>query len=225
MEVEEFFEEWEEDDWAEFIEEAEEDGEIAVQSEEDCIDSESDSGDEGNVVIKCSKCKKPYHLRAWLKNLKESCKERGLKKEEKPGCLNIRRKPGRCCLPSDVRNFSVKSAHRVWLLRFKKISSTGAEAAGIRGSRFISAQLQAEKLKCQLEKEEQDEQVTSFFRLVCNKVWSITFSRDDLVSSSKRHQDVAQHLNQFRQDEALILKWTELCRFYEWILWIPFFYR
>ena len=112
MEVEEFFEEWEEEDWAEFIEEAEEDGEIAVQSEEDCIDSESDSGDEGNVVIKCSKCKKPYHLRAWLKNLKESCKERGLKKEEKPGCLNIRRKPGRCCLPSDVRNFSVKSAYR-----------------------------------------------------------------------------------------------------------------
>ena len=81
----------------------------------------------------------------------------------------------------------MKSAHRVWLLRFKKISSTGAEAAGIRGSRFISAQLQAEKLKYQLEKEEQDEQVTSFFRFVCNKVWSITFSRDDLVSSSKRH--------------------------------------
>ena len=95
----------------------------------------------------------------------------------------------------------------------QKISSTGAEVAGIRGSRFISAQLQAEKLKYQLEKEEQDEQVTSFFRFVCNKVWSITFSRDDLVSSSKRHQDVAQHLNQFRQDEALILKWTELCRF------------
>ena len=61
MDVEEFFEEWEEDDWAEFIEETEEDGEIAVQSEEDCIDSESDSGDEGNVVIKCSKCKKPDH--------------------------------------------------------------------------------------------------------------------------------------------------------------------
>ena len=34
MEVEEFFDEWEEDDWAELIEEAEEDGEIAVQSEE-----------------------------------------------------------------------------------------------------------------------------------------------------------------------------------------------
>ena len=92
----------------------------------------------------------------------------------------------------------------------QKISSTGAETAGIRGSRFISAQLQAEKLKNQLEKEEQ---VTSCFRFVCNKVWSITFSRNDLVSSFRRHQDVAQHLNQFRQDEALILKWTKLCRF------------
>ena len=92
----------------------------------------------------------------------------------------------------------------------QKISSTGAETAGIRGSRFISAQLQAEKLKYQLEKEEQ---VTSSLHFICNKVWSITFSRDDLVSSSRRHQDVAQHLNQFRQYEALILKWTELCRF------------
>ena len=84
MEVEEFFDEWEEDDWAEFIEEAEEDGEIAVQSEEDCIDSESDSGDEGNVVIKCSKCKKPYHLRAWLKKHKESCQGKRPKNRGKP---------------------------------------------------------------------------------------------------------------------------------------------
>ena len=28
MEIEEFFEDWEEEDWAEFIDEAEEDGEI-----------------------------------------------------------------------------------------------------------------------------------------------------------------------------------------------------
>ena len=225
MEVEEFFEEWEEEDWAEFIEEAEEDGEIAVQSEEDCIDSESDSGDEGNVVIKCSKCKKPYHLRAWLKNLKESCKERGLKKRGKARLSEHQEKTRTVLSSLGCEEFFSEKCVPSLVTSLQKISSTGAEAAGIRGSRFISAQLQAEKLKCQLEKEEQDEQVTSFFRLVCNKVWSITFSRDDLVSSSKRHQDVAQHLNQFRQDEALILKWTELCRFYEWILWIPFFYR
>ena len=42
-------EEREQEDWAEFIEEAEEDGEIEVKSEEDSTDSESDSN-EGNVV-------------------------------------------------------------------------------------------------------------------------------------------------------------------------------
>ena len=213
MEVEEFFEEWEDDEWAEFIEEAEEDGEIAVQSEEDCIDSESDSGDEGNVVIKCSKCKKPYHLSAWLKKHEESCQGKRPKNRGKPR-LSEHQKKTRTVLSSlGCEEFFSEECVPSLVTWLQKISSTGAEAAGIRGSRFISAQLQAEKLKCQLEKEEQDEQVTSFFRLVCDKVWSITFARDDLVSSSKRHQDVAQHLNQFRQDEALILKWTELCRF------------
>ena len=222
MEVEEFFEEWEEEDWAEFIEEAEEDGEIAVQSEEDCIDSESDSGDEGNVVIKCSKCKKPYHLRAWLKNHKESCQGKRPKKREKAR-LSEHQEKTRTVLSSlgCVEFFSEKCVSSS-VTSPQKISSTGAQTAGIGGSRFISAQLHAEKLKYKLQKEEQ---VTSFFLFVCNKVWSITFSRDDLVSSSGRHQDVLQHLNQFRQDEALILKWTELCRFYDWILWIPFFYR
>ena len=84
MEVEEFFEEWEDDDWAEFIEEAEKDGEIAVQSEEDCIDSESDSVDEGNVVIKCSKCKKPYHLRAWFKKTRGILRRKKAKTQRKP---------------------------------------------------------------------------------------------------------------------------------------------
>ena len=165
------------------------------------------------MVIKCSKCKKPYHLRAWLKNLKESCKERGLKKRGKARLSEHQEKTRTVLSSLGCEEFFSEKCVPSLVTSLQKISSTGAEAAGIRGSRFISAQLQAEKLKCQLEKEEQDEQVTSFFRLVCNKVWSITFSRDDLVSSSKRHQDVAQHLNQFRQDEALILKWTELCRF------------
>ena len=160
-----------------------------------------------------------------MKNLKESCKERGLKKRGKARLSEHQEKTRTVLSSLGCEEFFSEKCVPSLVTSLQKISSTGAEAAGIRGSRFISAQLQAEKLKCQLEKEEQDEQVTSFFRLVCNKVWSITFSRDDLVSSSKRHQDVAQHLNQFRQDEALILKWTELCRFYEWILWIPFFYR
>ena len=163
---------------------------------------ESDSGNEGNVVIKCSRCKKPYHLRA--------CQGKRPKNRGK-AWLSEHQEKTRTVLSSlgCEEFFSEKCAPNL-VTSLQKISSTGAETAGIRGSRFISAQLQAEKLKYQLEKEEQ---VTSSFHFICNKVWSITFSRDDLVSSPRRHQDVAQYLNQFWQDEALIQKWTELWRF------------
>ena len=184
MEVEESFEEWEEDDWAEFIEEAEEDGEIAVQSEEDCIDSESDSGDEENVVIKCSKCKKPYQLRAWLKKHEESCQGKRPKNRGKVRFSEHQEKTRTVTVLSSLgyeEFFSEKSVPSL-VTSLQKISSTGAETAGIRSSRFISAQLKAEKLKYQLEKEEQ---VTSFFPFVCNKVWSITFSRDDRRTTPK----------------------------------------
>ena len=77
-------------------------------------------------------------------------------------------------------------------------------------SRFICAQLQAKNLKFELGREEK---VASCFQFVCIKVWSINFSWDDLVSSVKRHQHVAQHINQCRQEEELILWWTELCHF------------
>ena len=196
-----------EEDWAEFIEEAAEDSEIAVQSEEDGIDSESDSGNEGNVVIKCSKCK---NLRAWLKKHEESCQRKRPKNSGKAWLSEHQQKTGTVLSSLGCEEFFSEKCLPSLVTSLQKISSTGAETAGISGSRFKSAQLQAEKLKYQLEKEEQ---VTSSFRFVCNKVWSITFSRNDLVSSSRRLQDVAQHLNQFRQDEALILKWTELCRF------------
>ena len=74
-----------------------------------------------------SKCKKPYHLRAWLKKHENLAKEKGLKAEEKLGCLNIRRKPGRCCLPSDVRNFFSEKCVPSLVTSLQKISSTGAE--------------------------------------------------------------------------------------------------
>lgn len=40
----------------------------------------------------------------------------------------------------------------------------------------------------------------------------ITFARDQLLSTSTRHQYVAQHLHQFRQSKELSTKWTELNR-------------
>ena len=181
MEVEEFFEEWEEDNWAEFIEEAEEDGEIAFQSEEDCIDSESDSGDEGNVIIKCSKCKKPYHLRAWLKKHEESCQGKRPEIRGKARVSEHQEKTRTVLSSLGCEEFFSEKCVPSFVTSLLKISSRGAETAGIRGFRFNSRKTQ---VPMQLEEEEQ---VTSFFRFVCDKVWSITLSRDDLVSSSKRH--------------------------------------
>ena len=173
-----------------------------INDDDDDYYYESASGNEGNVVIKCSRCKKPYHLRAYQG---KRPKNRG------KAWLSEHQEKTRMVLSSlGCEEFFSEKCVPNLVTSLQKISSTGAETAGIRGSRFISAQLQAEKLKYQLEKEEQ---VTSSFHFICNKVWSITFSRDDLVSSSRRHQDVAQYLNQFRQDEALIQKWTELWRF------------
>ena len=173
-----------------------------INDDDDDYYYESDSGNEGNVVIKCSKCKKPYHLRA--------CQGKRPKNRGKAGLSEHQEKTRMVLSSLGCEEFFSEKCVPNLVTSLQKISSTGAETAGIRGSRFISAQLQAEKLKYQLEKEEQ---VTSSFHFICNKVWSITFSRDDLVSSSRRHQDVAQYLNQFRQDEALIQKWTELWRF------------
>ena len=173
-----------------------------INDDDDYYYYESDSGNEGNVVIKCSRCKKPYHLRA--------CQGKRPKNRGKAWLSEHQEKTRTVLSSLGCEEFFSEKCVPNLVTSLQKISSTGAETAGIRGSRFISAQLQAEKLKYQLEKEEQ---VTSSFHFICNKVWSITFSRDDLVSSSRRHQDVAQYLNQFRQDEALIQKWTELWRF------------
>ena len=41
-------------------------------------------------------------------------------------------------------------------------------------------------------------------------MWTITFARDNLLSTSSRQQYVAQHLNQFRSSAELGSKWIEL---------------
>ena len=90
-----------------------------------------------------------------------------------------------------------------------KISATSIETTKIRGARFAHAQQQAEKLKTELEKG--DENVMSFFRYVGVTICTIVFARDDLVSSSRKQQYIAQRLNEFRQAPELTLKWSELC--------------
>ena len=71
MDIEDFFEEWDEDDLAELLE----DNERAVNTleAEDIEDEdESESEDDGST-FKCSKCKKRYHLKAWLKKHENAC--------------------------------------------------------------------------------------------------------------------------------------------------------
>ena len=41
-------------------------------------------------------------------------------------------------------------------------------------------------------------------------IWTIAFARDYLLSSSRKQQDIAQHLNEFRQAPELTSKWSEL---------------
>ena len=110
-------------------------------------------------------------MKAWLKNHEQSWRNRGKAR------LSEHQEKTRTVLSSlGCEEFFSEKCVPSLVTSLQKISSTGAETA--RGSRLISAQLQAENLKYELEKEEQ---VTSFFGFVCNDVWSITFSRDDLV--------------------------------------------
>ena len=76
MDIEDCFEEWDEDEDDDDLAELLEDNMRAVNtteaedSEEE--DDESDSEDDGST-LKCSKCKKWYHLKAWLQKHENSC--------------------------------------------------------------------------------------------------------------------------------------------------------
>ena len=97
MDIEDFFEEWDEDedDLAELLED---NGRavtmIGTEDRED--ENESRSEDDG-TTFKCSRCKKWYHLKA---RLQTHAVARNLPKNAKPNCLNTRRKPEKRFLPS-----------------------------------------------------------------------------------------------------------------------------
>ena len=86
------------------------------------------------------------------------------------------------------------------LLKYlSNITETTSETVKVRGTRFVRVQLQAEKLKTGLKKDQGNAQ--PFFWYVSKQLWAISSARDYLQSSSKRQQHVAQHLNEFRQTE------------------------
>ena len=64
-------------------------------------------------------------------------------------------------------------------------------AVKLRGSRFANCECQAEILVVKLGKDDSNE-VTTFFKYVAKNLWTMTFARDNLLSSSSRHQLLLQ---------------------------------
>ena len=207
MDVEDFFEEWDEDDLAELLE----DNERAVntiEAEDSDEDEVSESEDDCNT-FKCGKCKKRYYLKAWLEKHENSCSGKEPTRKRKAKLSEHQKKTRKVLSSLGFDDFFTSECVPSLITYLNKISATSSETTKIRGSRFAQAQQQAEKLKTELEKEE--ENVMSFFRYVGVNIWTIVFARDDLVSSSRKQQHIARHLNEFRQAQELTSKWSELC--------------
>ena len=61
----------------------------------------------------------------------------------------------------------------------------------LRGKRFAESQRQADFLVAELEKGTENE-VKTLLRYIAKKLWTITFARDNLLSTSSTQQYVAQ---------------------------------
>ena len=89
------------------------------------------------MVIKCSRCIKPYHLRV--------CQGKRPKNRGKAWLSEHQEKTRTVLSSLGCEEFFSKKCVPSLVTSLQKISSTGAETAGIRGSRFISAQLQTDR--------------------------------------------------------------------------------
>lgn len=163
---------------------------IEAEGSED--EYESDSEDDGNT-FKCSKCKKRYHLKAWLQKHENSCSGKEYTKKCKVKLSEHQKESRKVLSPLCFDDFFTSECVRSLITFLNKISNTSSETAKILGSRFTHAQQQAGKLKTGLEKE--DEKVMSFLRYAGVTIWTIVFARDYLLSSSRKQQHIAQHLN------------------------------
>ena len=211
MDIEDFFEEWDEDKDDNDLAELLEDNVRAVNTTEpeDSEDEDESENEDDGSTFKCSKCKKRYHLKAWLQKHENSCSGKEPTKKCKVKLSEHQKKTRKVLSSLGFDDFFTSKCVPILITFLNKISATSSETAKIRGSRFTHAQQQAGKLKTGLEKE--DEQVMSFFRYVGVTIWTIVFARDYLLSSSRKQQHIAQHLNEFRQAPELTSKWSELC--------------
>ena len=84
----------------------------------------------------------------------------------------------------------------------KEITSTKSDIVKLRGKRFADSQRQADFIVAELKKGTENE-VKTLLKYVAKTLWTITFAKDNLLSTSSRQQYIAQHLKQFRSSAEL----------------------
>ena len=216
MDIAECFEEWDpdnEDNEAINLDSLLLGGEEEEVDESDCSGSEEDEDEDDESVkkFKCCKCQKVYHTLGWLRRHEESCSGAiGKARKRKPEKLSEHQRKTRAILADlGFEEYFVRDCLPAILHFLKEITSTKSDIVKLRGKRFADSQRQADFLIAELEKGTENE-VKTLLRYIANKLWTITFARDNLLSTSSRQQYVAQHLNQFRSSAELGSKWIEL---------------
>ena len=151
MDIEDFFEEWDEDKDDNDLAELLEDNVRAVntiEAEDSEDEDESESEDYGST-FKCSKCKKRYHLKAWLQKHENSCSGKEPTKKCKVKLSEHQKKTRKVLSSLGFDDFFTSKCVPSLITFLNKISATSSETAKIRGSRFTHAQQQAGKDRAQ----------------------------------------------------------------------------
>ena len=219
MEIAECFEEWDDPD-IETLSTTNLDslllgGEEEEVDKSDCSVSEEDEDenedDESVKNLKCCKCQKVYHTSGWLKRREESCIGAiGKVRKRKPEKLSEHQRKIRAILADlGFEEYFIGDCLPAILHFLKEITATKSDIVKLRGKRFADSQLQADFLVAELEKGTENE-IKTLLRYIAKNLRTITFARDNLLSTSSRQQYVAQHVNQFRSSTKLGSKWIEL---------------
>lgn len=77
------------------------------------------------------------------------------------------------------------------------------ETVRLRGPRCLQCKLQASSLLPEVPE-------NSFFKDISSKLWTICFSKDSLLRSSKRHLHIAREIHSFRNSQSLKTRWIDL---------------
>jgi hypothetical protein len=218
MEIEDNFEEWDCLDveelemlFSEDEKEKDEKEKDEKEKDDDESDDESESENEETDELKCSKCSKIYHVVGWLKKHEVSCdgKTKKSKSTNNKKGMSQHQKHVREILSSlGFDDYYNEMCVPAILSALQEVCGVEEATVKLRGSRFAICKIQAHIILVKLK--ENSPEVDLFFKNISQKLWTICFARDRLLSSSRRHQYVAQHLNEFRQSQNLSSTWIEL---------------